>query len=1005
MKIFRKLSAFVLAVALTVCSFAVNGNTAVYADEKPMLISTRLQEGSRAHGFTLERLEQDEDLNGAIQVWKHDRTGAAVYMIVNDDPERAFGIIFKTEPEDDTGKLHILEHASCAASEKYPGRDVFFDLSNRGFITDINATTAHSSTNYYIASLDEQELMNGADFYLDCAFNSAIRTDRRYFDREGWRYVIGSEDDPLDVTGIVYNEMKGVFSNIDSYTIYNSYKHLYPDSNYQYISGGVPDKILDLTYEELIDFYDLCYHPSNCTAIVYGDIDYNSWLEKFESYFGKYEKEEFTAPEKYVPKGGYGSVTEYFPVSADTEDVSGRILYTWDLPDELTYSQINAISMLCNYESELTSPIMQALNASGIGSDYSLFTNELGDQSQFMVYAIDADVTRAEEFKKIVDEQLELIAGSTLDKEIVDCMFESWELADALAFNSSGIGISVIESITQAVEAQDIENRIFDNALEEKIRKQFDDGVVLKLFKDSVIKNENKLLYSVVPKPGLAEENDAALAKKLADKKASLSKKELKKLTADSVAFDKWNETAGTIPETLEKLVTADPAKLETDAPVYETTVSQKNGVTICTTKVDSDVSYYSYSFDISNLSKTQAKYLKEYLNYLGLSTTTRSQEQVTNDYRKYLSGFNAAVSMVQIDNKKVPSLVISFYAFDDKIEQALDLVFDMLLNTDLENDYNVSYIAQTTSYFLSTYSDPSGVLNNLLFSAAADSDDANLLAWKLNGMSRYNTLKKALASEENFMKFISGMAAVRKKIIKRQNAVISVAGNEKTLKASTKSMLARLPKKNKTYKPGSITKIAAKYRNTAFELNTQASFLVSAFVDRNADVKTKAARMVALALMQDVMYIPEFRFGLGAYGGYCSANVSGVVFTELYRSPEFANSWKRILQTPDELEGLLAMLSDEDLDGYKLSIISELIRPDGIWNMAANDMYYTVSGDGAVPKYEVAKAVQELTAEDIAAAVPGIREIFEKMGLAVIGTHDEIEANKDLFDKIYVLK
>ena len=125
----------------------LNGWISVYADEKPMLISTRLQEGSKAHGFTLNLYQEDESVNGYLQVWEHDKTGAKVYMVINDDPERAFGILFKTEPEDNTGKLHILEHAVCSASEKYPGRDVFFDLTSQGFVTDTNATTVHSSTN------------------------------------------------------------------------------------------------------------------------------------------------------------------------------------------------------------------------------------------------------------------------------------------------------------------------------------------------------------------------------------------------------------------------------------------------------------------------------------------------------------------------------------------------------------------------------------------------------------------------------------------------------------------------------------------------------------------------------------------------------------------------------------------------------------------------------------------------------------------------------------------
>lgn len=1008
MKKLQKLLAFLLAFALIAGSLGTFGGQKAYADETPMLISTRLQEGSKSNGFTLKLIDEDESLNGFVQLWEHDKTGAEVFLVINDDVERAFGILFKTEPEDDTGKLHILEHASCAASEKYPGRDVFFDLSNQGFITNINATTWHSSTNYYVASLDEQELMNGADFYLDCAFNSVIKTDRRYFDREGWRYVIGNEDDPLDVTGIVYNEMKGAYSDIDQFTIGSMNRHLFPGSSYIYESGGLPDKIIDLSYEELLDFYNKCYHPSNCTAIVYGDIDYNSWLEEFNSYFGQYEKEEFTAPEKYVPKGNYGTVKEYFPVTADTEDVRGRIAYAWDLPDEMTYAEFSALSMLMSYESDATSPVMQTLNASGIGSSYRFYLDQVGDQKTFMVYVLDADTTRADELKKIIDDEFATIAKSDLDKETIDAMFESWALAEELSFNTSGIGTSIISSITRAVEAQDIEGMILDDGLDDKIRKLFDDEKVTGLFENSVIKNDNRLLYVVEPKPGLAEENDAALAKRLAERKAAMSKKELKKVIADSQAFDEWNETAGTIPETLAKLVTADPAKLDTDAPAFDTKITKKNGVLICTANVPGEASYYRYSFDISNLSKTQAKYLNEYLNYLGLSTTNRSQEQVTNDTRKYLSGLSANISMQEIEGKQIPSLVISFYAFSDKINEALDLVFDMLYNTNLEDAYNASLIAQYTSYYASTFSDPGTVSDLLPLAAGASSSDSRALRWKLNGISRYQFLNKAIASEENFAKFLNGMASVRKKIVKRQNAVIRVVGNAKTRSASVKAMLSRLPKKNKTYKAGSITKVASDYdniKNIAMEMNTQAAFLVSLYEQEKADAKTIAAEMIALSIMQDAMYLPEFRYSLGAYGAYCGAQEDKVVYSQLYRSPEFTNSWKRMLETPGELEGILAFVTDEDLEGYKLSQLSSLITPTGEWNMASIELYYLGAGKETNPVYLIAKAIQELTVEDIVSALPAIRDAYENMGTAVVGTAEEIEANAGAFDKIYKLK
>lgn len=1006
MKRFTRLTALIIAFMLAIGSFCIgDGSVKVRADETPMLIATRLAVGAKAHGFTLKVLSEEDAEEGYLQVWEHDKTGAKVYMLVNSDPERAFGILFKTEPSDDTGRLHILEHSCCAASEKYPGLDVFFDLSSQGFITDINATTWHSSTNYYVASLDEQELMNSADYYLDCSFHGAVRNDPNYFYREAWRYVLADENDPLDVTGVVYNEMKGSLSDLDSYTLNYVFRNLYPDSNYGYISGGVPENILDITYEDLIKFYNECYHPSNCSVVVYGDIDYDQWLAKFDSYFGEFEREEFKAPAAYVPKGDQGIVYDEFPVSADTEDTSGRLLYIWDLPDTLSYAEYNALSILASYENEITSPIMQALNASGIGSAYVLSPYSLGDQRQFLVYAYDADTSRAEEFKQIVDKEFKAIVKSTLDKETLDCMFEEEALANELALNTNGIGVSCVSAITRAIEAQDIEGMILDGAIMDKVRDIVDNDKLLTLFNTSVVKNSNKLLYAVTPKPGLAEEKDAALAKKLADKKASMSKKELKKLIEQNTAYNTWNEGTESDDATLAKLVTAEASKLEIESPVYDTQITKKNGVTICTANIDSDVSFYRYSFDISNLSKTKVKHLNEYLGFLGMSTTTRTQEQVTNDSRKYVNSFSARIAYQTIDGKEIPCLVVSFYAFNDNLEKALDHVFDMLYNTDVKDDYNAAYIAQIISYSVGTFSDPGNMNGNLSAIAGGHTSKSYALSRYLNGINEYNFLKNAIASEENFTRFINKMQKSMKDVVKRQNAVIRVVGSKESRKASVESMLARLPKKNKKYKEGSIMNIKMTPKNVGIEMNTQAAFLLSVYCPDAATVKERAAEMVGLAMLSNEIYIPQFRYVLGAYGAYCGATSDGVIYAQLYRSPEFAGPFETILATPDYLEYLAGLITEEYLDGYKLQLISQLITPTGKWNMANENLYYVASGEGHNPAYDIAKAIQELTVDDIIAAIPAVREAFENMGTAVIGTTEEIEANKDMFDKIYILK
>ena len=58
-----------------------------------------------------------------------------------------------------------------------------------------------------------------------------------------------SLDGELSYNGVVYNEMKGVYSSPDAYLENEAMKALFPDNCYRFESGGYPDAIPQLTQE------------------------------------------------------------------------------------------------------------------------------------------------------------------------------------------------------------------------------------------------------------------------------------------------------------------------------------------------------------------------------------------------------------------------------------------------------------------------------------------------------------------------------------------------------------------------------------------------------------------------------------------------------------------------------------------------------------------------------------------------------------------------------------
>lgn len=74
--------------------------------------------GEKLHGFTLLRSKHVPELELTALHLQHDKTGADYLHVAREDKNNVFSIGFKTNPPDDTGVPHILEHTTLCGSEK-----------------------------------------------------------------------------------------------------------------------------------------------------------------------------------------------------------------------------------------------------------------------------------------------------------------------------------------------------------------------------------------------------------------------------------------------------------------------------------------------------------------------------------------------------------------------------------------------------------------------------------------------------------------------------------------------------------------------------------------------------------------------------------------------------------------------------------------------------------------------------------------------------------------------
>jgi presequence protease len=198
--------------------------------------------------------------------------------------EKVFGIAFPTIPETSSGVAHILEHSVLCGSERYPSKEPFAELLRSSLQTFLNAMTYPDRTVYPVASLNEQDFRNLVGVYLDAVFRP--RLTHLTMQQEGWRLEDDAES-PVRLSGVVFSEMKGVYSNPDSLHGMACGQALFPSHPYSVSSGGDPAAIPTLSFDDFVAFHRRWYQPAHARAFFWGDDNVSERLRVIDEYYSR----------------------------------------------------------------------------------------------------------------------------------------------------------------------------------------------------------------------------------------------------------------------------------------------------------------------------------------------------------------------------------------------------------------------------------------------------------------------------------------------------------------------------------------------------------------------------------------------------------------------------------------------------------------------------------------------------------------------------------------------
>ncbi|OTB18853.1 hypothetical protein K445DRAFT_314702 [Daldinia sp. EC12] len=486
--------------------------------------------GEKLHGFTLLRTKHVPELELTALHLRHDKTGADYLHIARDDSNNVFSIGFKTNPPDDTGVPHILEHTTLCGSQKYPIRDPFFKMLPRTLSNFMNAFTASDHTYYPFATTNAQDFRNLMSVYLDATLHPLLKeTD---FTQEGWRIGpenprvaekdgdVGAEESKLVFKGVVYNEMKGQMSDA-GYLFYIRFQdHIFPDINN---SGGDPQKITDLTYEQLRKFHAEHYHPSNAKLITYGDMPLADHLKEINAQMQAFEKIQADIEHKRPIdlSGGPRSVTLFGPIDplADPEK-QYKTSVSWITGDTSNVLESFSMALLSSLLMDgYGSPLYKGLVESGLGTDWSPNSGYDGSAATgiFSIGLTGVEQANVEKIKDNIQRILREVRDKGFERTKIEGYLHQLELS--LKHKTANFGLSVLHRLKgKWFSGTDPFDSLAWNDTVAAFEAKLAEGGYLEGLMDKYLLNDNTLTFTMAPSETYGaeiaqEENDRLLAK------------------------------------------------------------------------------------------------------------------------------------------------------------------------------------------------------------------------------------------------------------------------------------------------------------------------------------------------------------------------------------------------------------------------------------------------------------------------------------------------------------
>lgn len=958
--------------------------------------------------------EEIPEVNGKGYVLEHIKTKARVLVIENDDTNKVFTIGFRTPPNDDSGIPHILEHSVLCGSKKYPAKDPFVELAKGSLNTFLNAMTYSDKTVYPVASCNEKDFDNLMKVYLDAVFYPNIYTNHKIMCQEGWHYELQNPEDELVYNGVVYNEMKGVYSSADQFLYRIIESELFSDTPYGCDSGGDPDCITTLTQEKFEDFHRTYYHPSNSYIYLYGDGDMAEKLKYIdEEYLSKYDYKKVESEIKLQePFDTVKDVTEYYPI-ADNESEENNTFLSYSMVIGQSVDKKLSLSMqILEYAimDAPGAPLKEALVDAGIGDDiFSSFDNGIR-QTSYSIIAKNANQADKDRFIKIIKDTLTDLAGrgnekASISKRSLEAAINSFEFKHKEGnFGRYPKGLmlgldafnSWLYDDSQALSFFRL-NEVFDELKKELNTSYFED-----LIWEKLVCNHFGVAVTLVPKKGLAREKDDALRKKLADYKASLNENEIKKIINETKALKAYQEEP-TPAADMAKLPLLNISDIEKKAKKLSNTEDIICGIPVISHKIFTNgIGYLDFLFHMNDMEQELIPYaslLSAVLKYV--DTEKHSYGELSNEINFNTGGvgFTTGVLTREDENDCIVYFSAKTKAVYDKLGIAVDLLQEVLMDSKLTDKKRLKEIIAEEKAGLKTDMSASG---HITTSIRATSYFSKSMAYRdlMEGVGYYEFLTGIdVNSEQSMDELVEKLQKTLKKILRKEALTVSYTGDN-DYSSLMQDKLAKF-KEQLSDEPVSKDsgKLVLSIKNEGFKTASQVQYVAAAGNYKQAGFSYTGALDVLQVIFSYGYLWENVRVKGGAYGVMCSFRRAGAGYFTSYRDPNLMETYDVYRHAYEYVENFDA--DYRTMTKYLIGTIAKLDAPMSPSAEGAFDFACYLTGLTDEKQQQHRDEVLATDVNTIKALAPLIKAVTDSGIICAIGGEEKIDAAAENFKNI----